>query len=151
MNVIPDNLKTEKGSTYQIHDDGTTTRTKAARPEHPGDEGVKPRSARTVYVIPQNANALAPPQGSVRFFDHGDGTMSVLTRGKDGNWGYSATQRKVPYSETPQVGLHPLELWDKDAGEKCKPSGLLPPELNCQRVRLTFPASPTTSARSRRA
>ena len=42
----------------RVHEDGT----KAARPEHPGDEGVKERSARTVCVTPEQADAIAPAQ-----------------------------------------------------------------------------------------
>src|SRR5262249_13383592 len=51
----PAGFTTARGSSYEFHDDGTTTRTKAPRPEHPGDFGVKERSVRTVYVDPADA------------------------------------------------------------------------------------------------
>ena len=105
-------FRTAKGSTYQLHDDGTTTRNKAARPEHPGDEGEKPRSEKTYFLTPEQANALAPPQGRFRIIDHGDGTLSVATPAKGKRWGIAESQRRVgPVETTPQPGLHPLELW----------------------------------------
>ena len=46
--VTPSGLTftTAKGSTYAVNDDGTTTRSKAARPEQPGEEGLQPTSTR---------------------------------------------------------------------------------------------------------
>jgi hypothetical protein len=103
---------TAKGSTYEVHDDGTTTRNKATRPEHPGDEGPQPQSQKTVYLNPENADALATPvDASWRIIDHGDGTLSLATQNKDGRWGIASSQRAVPVSDTPSVGAIPLELW----------------------------------------
>lgn len=102
---------TAKGSKYQVHEDGTTTRDKAARPEHPGDEGLKQTSTKTVYLTEEQANALAPAQGSVRFIDHKDGTISTAMRTPNGkDWGISQEQRNIKYSTEPAVGLTPLEL-----------------------------------------
>lgn len=79
----PTGFSTAKGSTYELHGDQTTTRNKAARPEHPGDSGPKDKSQRTVYV------------GEVSTTDD---VNRILRTGE--------------FSNTPQVGLHPLEVWD---------------------------------------
>jgi hypothetical protein len=51
---------TAKGSAYQVHADGTTTRNKAARDQagHEGDSGAKPRSEMTIY-LDENAASLS--------------------------------------------------------------------------------------------
>ena len=100
------------GSYYQVHDDGTTTRNKTPRPEDPSDYGPKPQSAKTVYVTPENMRHLGLPQSGWRMIDHGDGTMSLATL-HQGQVGIPATSRNIPVHDTPAVGLHPLELWDK--------------------------------------
>lgn len=108
-------FQTAKGSQYQLHPDNSTTRNKAARPEHPGDEGPKPKSERTYFLTKQQAEALAPPQDSrFRLVDHGDGTLSLATPAAGGRnkWGIAPSQRGVPFeSMEPKEGLHPLEVW----------------------------------------
>ena len=42
----------------KLNSDGTTTRTKATRAEHPGEEGVQPTSEKTWYVTPEQAEIL---------------------------------------------------------------------------------------------
>lgn len=111
-------FKTAKGSQYAMHPDGTTTRNKAARAEHPGDEGPKPRSEKTYYLTPEQANALAPAQGKFRLIDHGDGTLSMAQPGPGGRWGIAPSQRAVPFSTEPKEGLHPLEAWSGQQGKK---------------------------------
>ena len=111
----PTGYTTAKGSTYVVHEDGTTTRDKAARPEHPGDSGQKPRSARTVYVDPTRVAGLAPPQGDWRMVDHGDGTLTLVWRqSPDRPWGASPSARNIPVETTPREGLIPVELWRKE-------------------------------------
>lgn len=109
------NFQTSMGSSYVVHPDGTTTRTKKLRPEHPGDEGLKERSTKTVYLTQDQANRLAPPMGSARIVEHNDGTLSLATRaeGDKGKWGISPTQKNVPYVVHPEKDLIPLELWRK--------------------------------------
>lgn len=110
-------FKTAKGSTYTLHEDGTTTRVKAARaePGHEGDEGPKDRSARTVFLTPRAANALEIPQGaSWRFVDHGNGTFSLATHNSDGKWGIAPGARNIPVKDRPTVGAIPLELWNSE-------------------------------------
>jgi hypothetical protein len=120
--AIVGEFTTSKGSTYQVHPDGTTTRTKAARPDpgHEGDEGLKPKSEKTFYLTKEQADALAPPQDS-RFMviDNGDGFLSLATPGQDGKWGIAPSQRMVgPTHPEPVEGAHPLELWGRGKSEK---------------------------------
>ena len=106
-------FRTAKGSTYTVHPDGTTTRNKAARPEHPNDSGVKDRSARTVYLSEQDASRLATPQGEWRYIeDNGKLTLASRTS-KDKPWGAAPSQRDISFSTTPSQGSIPVELWDK--------------------------------------
>lgn len=112
-NATPSGFKTAKGSVYEIQENGTTIRNKKARPEHPGDSGVKPVSAKTVYITQEVAEAIAPPQGGkVAFVIHGDGKIS-LAQNIANNWGISKSAKELIYSTTPQVGSIPLELWNK--------------------------------------
>lgn len=109
-------FQTAKGSTYTIHEDGTTTRNKAARDDlgHEGDFGPKERSERTVYLSEDAARALATPQGNWRIVEHTDGTFSVATKNADGQWGISPDSRNISVSNTPSPGSIPLELWGKE-------------------------------------
>lgn len=104
---------TAKGSTYTVQRDGTTIRNKAVRsdPGHEGDYGLKPVSAKTVYLTEVDANRLAPPKGNRRFVDHGDGTLSLATQNPRTGWNVFPGAMNVPYSTTPKAGLRPLELW----------------------------------------
>lgn len=109
-------FQTSKGSTYDLHPDNTTTRNKAARPDpgHEGDEGPKPRSAKTYFMDRDNINRLGFTQnGKPRIVDHGDGTLSMATfNEKEGKYGISPESRNVPIaSMEPKEGLHPLEVW----------------------------------------
>ena len=47
--TIQPGFRTAKGSVYTV-EGNVTTRTKAPRPEHPGDYGLKEKSSRTVYM-----------------------------------------------------------------------------------------------------
>jgi hypothetical protein len=108
----PVTFTTSRGSTYEVHDDGTTTRSKAARsdPGHEGDFGPKEQSARTVYV--EDARVFSPPDSARwRVVDHGDGTMSLAVQNADGRWGISPESRSIKYDTSPRVGLRPVELW----------------------------------------
>lgn len=106
-------FKTSKGSEYEMTTDGKTIRNKAARPEHPGDEGIKPQSEKTVFLDRDAANALSPPVNkNWMVLDNGNGTVSLATQNADGRWGISPSQKDVPYTNVPEIGKYPLELWD---------------------------------------
>ncbi|MCA1490098.1 PLxRFG domain-containing protein [Ensifer sp. NBAIM29] len=113
-------FKTAKGSVYQVHADGTTTRDKAARndPGHEGDSGRKPRTAKTVYVE-TNAGALSAAglqglgaKGARVAIKNGKATLVTWNNAGNG-WGASEGSRDIPIHAEPAVGRYPLELWDK--------------------------------------
>lgn len=114
-------FRTALGSTYEVHANGTTTRTKSVHdvPGHEGDFGRKTQSERTVYVPNAMASALSAagvhglgPQGS-RLVIH-DGRATLLTwNAREGRWGAAPSGRDIPIQEAPAVGLHPLELWGR--------------------------------------
>ena len=58
-------FETSKGSKYVVESDGTTTRDKAPRPEHPGDSGIKEKSSKTVYLSGWTVKNLFGPLGKL--------------------------------------------------------------------------------------
>lgn len=105
-------FKTAQGSVYKVNADGTTTRNKAARKEHPGDSGVKETSARTVYVSKHDAQALAPiSEANWRYLVKGE-TISLISRTHERPWRLVGQfSSDVTYHTTPQKGMVPVELW----------------------------------------
>lgn len=112
--VEPVKFTTAKGSTYEVHSDGTTTRDKAARPEHPGESGPQPRSEATIYVNADDTDKLS------LFQTQGGPAMAVSPVG-DGRWGVKYLEGKdagkfeartvvTPMAE-PAVGLTPVEVF----------------------------------------
>ncbi len=108
-------FRTAKGSVYQLHDDATTTRDKAYRPEHGVDEqGIQPRSEKTIYVSSEDANKLG------EFQARGGGARAVAPLG-DGRWGVKYLDGKdagkfekrtvIEPKDEPAVGLTPVEIW----------------------------------------
>jgi hypothetical protein len=112
-------FKTAKGSTYQVQEDGTTIRDKAARNDvgHEGDFGIKPRSARTIYVDSSAHATALSGAGMESPFGKGfhvmvrEGTASLIWGGKNGTWVSPRSNRDIPFSETPGIGKYPVELW----------------------------------------
>ncbi len=110
---------TAKGSTYEVAEDGTTIRNKAARSDigHEGDSGIKTQSARTIYVDPQVASELSGaglqslgPKGFRVAIK--DGRAYGLTWNEAaGQWGASPGGRDIPFTTKPEVGRSPVELW----------------------------------------
>ncbi len=113
---------TGKGSKYILHEDGTTSRDKAARdtPGHEGDSGKKARSHKTVYVPDGDvASSLSAAglsglgeKGSRLVLKDGKATLLLWNSAK-GRWASAPSGTQVPVSGKPQVGWHPLELWDR--------------------------------------
>ena len=115
--VTPSGLTftTAKGSTYAVNDDGTTTRSKAARPEQPGEEGLQPTSKRTVYVDKDGAEKLSEVQtqgGARKTLRFDDATNSVAVGYLDGEDAGKVESRTVTkFATDPAVGLTPVEYW----------------------------------------
>lgn len=103
---------TAKGSTYTL-EGATTIRDKAARAEHPGDQGIKDRSDVTVYVSPKDKEELGVKglqgQWKVAKFDDGTIGITMWNEAKQA-WGMSPGAR-VPFQTEPALGLHPVEVW----------------------------------------
>tara|TARA_R110000868_G_scaffold122871_4_gene325750 strand:+ start:8030 stop:12424 length:4395 start_codon:yes stop_codon:yes gene_type:complete len=105
---------TGKGSTYDVHADGTTTRNKAARNDvgHEGDSGPKTRSEKTVYIDGNaadlsSAGLVGSPASRVVIRD---GKARLLIWNEQRNdWGWSSDW--ISFSTEPAVGRSPLELW----------------------------------------
>lgn len=108
---------TEKGSIYNIGENGTTARIKAKRPEHGDDFGVKEASEKTYYADADAMAALNPTgiDGNTkwRIVDHGDNTLSLATSRDSGRWGIAPSSKSIRVTNVPQLGFHPIELWGK--------------------------------------
>jgi len=109
-------FKTAKGSTYKVNADGTTTRDKAARPEHPGkaERGPQPTSEDTFYATKEQADALAIMQAKggprTRVIRDRNSYAVEYVEGPDA--GKLVKGSVITPSRTPAVGLLPVELWD---------------------------------------
>jgi hypothetical protein len=114
--VTAKTFKTAKGSVYVIQEDGTTIRDKAYRPEHgKKEQGIQPKSDKTVFVDPEDSQRLAlPADATTRIIDHGNGTLSIAVKNDDGKWGISPSARGIPFTDMPAVGKSPVELFKKD-------------------------------------
>lgn len=105
---------TAKGSTYELHADGTTTRNKAARPEHPGEVGPQPRSEATYFVDSDEVEKLSLIQAH--------GPKTALVSDGQGNIGVKFLEGPhagkvdrstiVRTSDRPTVGTVPVETWN---------------------------------------
>jgi hypothetical protein len=117
--ALPSGFTTSMGSTYTVHEDGTTTRDKAARstPGHEGDSGLKARTEKTIYT---DANAGALSAAGLTFAPGSKGARVVIRNGKaslatwnvkENRWGVSEGSRDIQFFNEPAVGRYPLELW----------------------------------------
>ncbi|WP_068090888.1 phage tail tip lysozyme [Novosphingobium rosa] len=115
----PIGFSTSKGSTYRVEADGSTTRNKAPRPEHPGEHerGWQPTSEQTFYVGKDDLQRFSVFQA------HGGDPMRVVVdRGHaalqytDGpNAGKIVKGTVAPISTRPDIGLYPVETWKDGA------------------------------------
>lgn len=110
-------FQTAKGSTYEAHPDGTTTRNKAARPDpgHEGQFGPQPRSEKTFYVTKEHADELSLFQtqggGKMAIGETSDGRLGVkYLDGKDA--GKFETRTVAETAKAPAPGLIPVEVWN---------------------------------------
>lgn len=113
----PVSFKTSKGSTYTVNENGGTTRNKAARDEagHEGDSGVKEPSKKTWYVSEEDLGKLSEIAAKGKYkkeiAEMPDGNIGV--RYIDGPDAGKFEKRTVVTPKTdPEVGLHPVEIWD---------------------------------------
>ena len=109
-------FKTTHGSKYTISG-STTQRNKAPHAHHdPTDVGPKQPSSKTVYVTPEAATEVGMWQTSSaegKSIILRDGHAILLSRGGGGGEpGKIGTDGKFGFKEEPEVGLHPLELFN---------------------------------------
>jgi hypothetical protein len=102
-----ENFTTEKGSTYVVESGNRTTRTKKARPEHPGDKGLKQTSNATIYLSKKDLM-------SVDSLIRSGNKIINMELGKDlilDKNGLTIKGKNFKGSKNPEVGLHPFEIW----------------------------------------
>lgn len=116
--IPPGGYQTAKGSVYEVHDDGTTTRNKSFHPEHgAADQGLKSRSAKTIYVGSSAEAVNLSGAGLSGVGPDGfrlvlrDGKATLVWRNPNGQWGASASSRDIPFTTDPAVGKFPVEMW----------------------------------------
>lgn len=108
-------FETAKGSVYQINEDGSTTRNKAPRPEHPGESGIQNPSKQTWYVTADDANKLAEiqakggPGKTIKETPDGSGVGVFYLDGPSA--GKFEARTLVPASKEPELGLIPVEYF----------------------------------------
>lgn len=111
----PPTFTTAKGSTYEVHPDGTTTRNKSYHPEHgAADQGPQQRSDATFYIAKPDAEALGEFQarGAKRAIVVSDDGNYAAVRYADGpSVGQIERRTVVKITKTPQQGMVPVELW----------------------------------------
>ncbi len=118
---------TALGSTYTVDAQGRTQRTKSLHPGHPAtDVGLKDTSERTVYVSDatvEGGGEIASLLGG--FQTHPATHKGVVIRGNTITALYYDAQQQqwvqafgpYPFTETPQTGLAPLEVWQGQADD----------------------------------
>lgn len=163
-------FKTAKGSAYQVHDDGTTTRDKAARSEvgHEGQQGPQRPSQATYYVDSKAAQKLGEIQAqggsrSLRGITTPDGERLAMVYDEGPSKGKAEGRTVVPFSRQPTVGATPVEIWNGGKGTNNvhfgneivelmeKPSTSdVSPALNAEQSPVVSPASSEPSVREGR-
>lgn len=104
---------TAKGSMYTITNRGTTIRTKAARPEHPDDQGEQEESEITFYTTDADANKLGVLYRQMKVsrcivVGGNQATIKWLSGPYEGKLNPHAL---IKIEREPQIGLVPVELW----------------------------------------
>ena len=109
---------TSKGSTYTVNKGNKTTRNKSYHPEHGiEDQGIQPKSNRTFYVDKNDVNKLDIVQTkggfktTIDFIDDNNAAVKFVT---GPNAGKFIKDTNVVIKDTPEVGLIPVELFNKD-------------------------------------
>jgi hypothetical protein len=111
-------FKTAKGSTYEVKDNNTTVRDKAARPEHPGESGVQPQSVKTIYMprseLEKFAGTHQNPEIGTEFIPTGTNTAALRYTEDYGprKAGEIVPGTEVTFTLEPEVGLNPVEILD---------------------------------------
>ena len=110
-----DTFETAKGSKYILNKDNTTTRDKAPRPEHPGQEGPQPKSDVTMFIDSSVATKLKARIGGL-FNLKGPGALEKVSIDAGSSKPLVVTMKdgkvhRFEASNKPSIGKHPLEFW----------------------------------------
>lgn len=122
-------FKTAQGSSYVVDAEGRTTRAKSAHVGHdPADVGQKQQSEKTVYVDELASRAIGMQgqvQGSRRGMVENDGRLyPVAWNAAENRWGVAPSSRGgFEFSHVPEVGKHPIELWEGRDGDQGREYG----------------------------
>lgn len=111
-------FKTAQGSQYTLFDDGTTIRFKASHIGHsPSDVGEKERSAKTVFINGEFAKEVgmwgSSSSRKKRLVLSGGKVYLISWNEGLGKFGLDKIYGDSTYTNSPTVGKHPLELWDR--------------------------------------
>ena len=112
-------FETSKGSKYVVESDGTTTRDKAPRPEHPGDSGIKEKSSKTVYLSSSTVRNLFGPLGQLNTIKFDKATNKEIKGSETmqvGELGVFVHGKTYGMKKDPTKGYHPFEVWTNASG-----------------------------------
>ena len=119
-------FKTSRGSVYAHHADNTTTRNRSGAMHRDTTEGVQPRSGKTIFVDPKDANTVGGlfqntdmATKVVPKFDS-DGVhipgKAVLQLAEDyGPRKAGTVLHEFPYKTNPEVGFNPVEIYRSES------------------------------------
>jgi hypothetical protein len=126
--ALPDTktvFRTKRGSTYAFHNDGTTTRNRSGEGHEDTSTGVQPRSGKTIFVTPENANRIggwvqnrdAATQLLPAIDAQGEptGKANVVLTEDYGPKKAGTVVATVPYSKQPRVGMQPIEIYQSES------------------------------------
>lgn len=120
VNVTPGSnqktFRTSRGNTYEVQNDGTTTRDKAGG-HVDGKSGPQPQSEQTVYLNSKQLDQWSEfqaiePNGARKAIDtHENGKMGIIYETDKDAGKFEKRTMTAPATE-PAKGLYPVELWD---------------------------------------
>lgn len=115
-------FKTARGSSYLLYPDFSTQRNRAGDITH--TPGLQPKSQRTFYLSPSEKNtkwwltyvqAIAPYKWAVIASTDQTKIAAIYLDGD--KKGQIIPNSEVLFEKMPEVGLHPLEVWQR--GRSC--------------------------------
>jgi len=119
-------FKTSRGSAYAHHADNTTTRNRSGAMHRDTTEGVQPRSGKTIFIDPRDANAVGGlfqntnmPTKLVPKFDsegvHIPGKAVLQLTEDFGPRKAGTVLHEFSYKTNPEVGFNPVEIYRSES------------------------------------
>jgi hypothetical protein len=113
--------KTGRGSTYAHHGDSTSTRNRSGKNHQDTTTGIQPRSGKTIYIdragVTNIAGLYQNPNIGTRLVPETDSDgrhtnrINQVVTHQFGPKAPGTVMNSVAYSLSPQVGLHPVEIF----------------------------------------